>query len=662
MQFPDSYFEDEVRDGFYVSGIMKRAWAAQLEVLEEIGRVCEKYNIRWFMDCGTLLGAVRHGGYIPWDDDLDICMLRDDYNRFNQVAARELPEKYVLLNVHTNDEYCELLTRVTNGRHICVDKEHLEKYHGFPYVAGIDIFPLDYLASDPEEEEFRKQLASIVNGVATGINNENQNYEHVRKAVAQVEELCGVKFDYSRSLKPQLYILLDQLFSLYPSNEATDVVLMPYWIDKGNHKYPLEYFEKTVMLPYEVMELPAPAMYESVLKIEYGDYMQNRKKGGVHDYPFFDDMEKQLMGWMDGKSPYKYELTESELQYLKEDRTTKKDAGTRKEVVFFPCKASHWDAMESVWRAAVDDPDCDVYVVPVPYYYKQAGGTYSEMYYEKDLYPSYVPVTHYNDYDFSVRKPDIMFIQNPYDSYHYTMTVDPVFYATNLKLYTDKLVYIPYFMLDEFTKEDERSVQTMEYFVKTPGVVHSDVVIVQSEQMRQNYIEALVKFAGEDTRNIWEQKILGTGSPKMDKSLTEVKDTVIMPEQWRSLMKKEDGSYKKVILYNTSVSTLMEHKERMLEKIQEVFEIFKENQKDIMLLWRPHPLIRTTIEITYPELWNSYRNLVEQYRQEGWGIYDDTSDLERAIAICDAYYGDKSSVAQTCQKAGKPVMIQDVEI
>ena len=75
MQFPDSFFEDEVRNGFFVPSLMKRAWAAQLEVLEEIKRICAKYQIHWFADRGSLLGAVRHGGYISLDHDLDIFML-----------------------------------------------------------------------------------------------------------------------------------------------------------------------------------------------------------------------------------------------------------------------------------------------------------------------------------------------------------------------------------------------------------------------------------------------------------------------------------------------------------------------------------------------------------------------------------------------------------
>ena len=95
MEFQDQFFESEVREGFYITSMMKRSWAAQLEILKDVDEVCTKYGISYFADAGTLLGAVRHRGFIPWDDDLDICMMRKDYHRFISVAEKELPEGYL---------------------------------------------------------------------------------------------------------------------------------------------------------------------------------------------------------------------------------------------------------------------------------------------------------------------------------------------------------------------------------------------------------------------------------------------------------------------------------------------------------------------------------------------------------------------------------------
>ena len=89
ISFPLPFFREEVRNGFYIPTMIKRYWAGQLQILSEIAKLCKKHDIQWFGDYGTMLGAVRHGGYIPWDDDFDICMMRDDYERFFEIAKKE---------------------------------------------------------------------------------------------------------------------------------------------------------------------------------------------------------------------------------------------------------------------------------------------------------------------------------------------------------------------------------------------------------------------------------------------------------------------------------------------------------------------------------------------------------------------------------------------
>lgn len=348
-------------------------------------------------------------------------------------------------------------------------------------------------------------------------------------------------------------------------------------------------------------------------------------------------------------------------QLIKVDNSARNDIKVRKEIVFLPYKASMWDSLESVWKAADQDPDCDAYVIPIPYYDKKPDGSFGEMHYEADLYPAYVPVVHYAEYDFDKRRPDVIFIHNPYDECNLVTSVVPFFYTKNLKRYTEMLVYIPYFILWEIDPENKAEVESIAHFVTVPGVVNADRVIVQSEAIRQAYIHVMTNLTGEHTKNSWEEKILGLGSPKIDKVLNTKQEELEIPEEWKRILYRLDGSRKKVILYNTSVSALLENSEKMLGKIQDVFGIFQENKDKVALLWRPHPLIQATISSMRPQLWREYERVVEEYREAGWGIYDDTAELDRALVLCDGYYGDRSSLEALCQKMGKPIMIQNVQ-
>ncbi len=347
----------------------------------------------------------------------------------------------------------------------------------------------------------------------------------------------------------------------------------------------------------------------------------------------------------------------------------KNDVPVRKEVVFLPYKASMWDSLESVWKAADEDENCDAYVIPIPYYDKNPDGSFREMHYEADQYPGYVPITRYDAYDFEQRRPDMIYIHNAYDQWNLVTSVHPDFFSVNLKKYTEKLIYIPYFVLDEVDPDNERAVENVKHFCFMPGIINADKVIVQSEDMRKIYINEYLKAAKEHRlqgkhldRTYLEQKFLGLGSPKYDKVCTTAKEDLSIPQDWTKVIEKPDGSRKKIILYNTGIAALLTHNEKWVDKIENVLRMFRENQDEVALLWRPHPLIESTMKSMRPEVLRKFMAIKEDYITQGWGIYDETADVDRAVVLSDAYYGDGSSVVQLYRQTGKPVMIQNVEI
>ena len=223
IDFPEDYFKTEIRDGFEVSSMMKRAWAGQMEVLQTIREICERHNITWFADYGTLLGAVRHKGFIPWDDDMDIGMTRDNLNEFIKYAKDELPDEYKLLCMDLEPEYDSIIVRVVNSTAVSMNKERLDKFHGCPYVLGIDIFPMDYLSRNEEERILHIQVIGIILGAVDAMSSEDADPVEVEDFLKNVENITGVNIDRTKPVKRELMALTEKLFCIYTRDEADEV-------------------------------------------------------------------------------------------------------------------------------------------------------------------------------------------------------------------------------------------------------------------------------------------------------------------------------------------------------------------------------------------------------------------------------------------------------
>ncbi|MBR2402669.1 MAG: hypothetical protein IKB01_07875, partial [Lachnospiraceae bacterium] len=167
-------------------------------------------------------------------------------------------------------------------------------------------------------------------------------------------------------------------------------------------------------------------------------------------------------------------LDEMNALILREESLIVESLREKKVIVFLPYKASMWDSLESIWKAATETPDCEAYVVPIPYYDKLPDGGLGDMHYEGMRFPEYVPIMPYQEFNLALEQPDVIFFHNPYDAFNHVTTVHPAFYSDKLKKYTKKLVYVPYYVsIDTVTAES----------VTMPGPVHADLVYVSSEKI-----------------------------------------------------------------------------------------------------------------------------------------------------------------------------------
>ncbi len=259
---PAAFLQEETRNGYTVSAPMKKVWAVQLDLLQELLRVCSEHGLRIFADSGTLIGAVRDHGFIPWDDDIDMCMLREDYDQLMQLA-HEFRAPYFLQSIYTDSHY--------NHRHAQLRRTDTlalpAHFQGKPrYNMGIfvDIFVLDRMPNTPRALKHHyaavasaklklKIVTKLMNRLPESWYQWCRNHTHCLSDKYRFEQYESLM----RSVPENKKSLLGCLMCL-----RMNVPLKR-----------LESYNEVVMLPFEHIQMPCPVGYDEVLRVEYGDYM-----------------------------------------------------------------------------------------------------------------------------------------------------------------------------------------------------------------------------------------------------------------------------------------------------------------------------------------------------------------------------------------------------
>ena len=668
MRHGIDFFRDEIRNGFYIPTAVKQSWAAALDVLAEIDRICKAHDIKYFADWGSFLGAVRHGGFVPWDDDLDICMLRDDYVKFRAVCDAELPENYCIHDYERHKDHWLLLARVVNNHHICFDEDYLGEHYNFPWLSGVDIFIKDYLYRDSDQEKKRcddvmrilAEAESYINKLSSG-------------------KIAGAEAESARQKAISLYKKAEERMAEVPPKESDQVCQLFPWGLKGVPGEDKEFYQEITYLPFEDTFIPVPSQYNKVLWRRYGDYNVVHKGVAGHDYPSFEGQRK-IFEKETGVALPRFTFDKGMLRVSNQTDNSieqKQDGndssgngerlGVHREVLFLPVGPREWKSLEAAFVKECAKPDADVYVVPLPLMKRDIYGQISasdEEILEAEHFETYVNIINdleaagvntdrvclmgFTDYDLESHLPARIYIQSPYDAHNPVLTVPPYYYADNLRLFTNELIYVPLGPVSEFTDKDLPDMLGMNFYVTMPGAVYADKIVAQSENIKKHYVDKLLEFCKGTDRKYWEQKIV------LEESFEEKRD-----------------SHTKKILYGISSYEYYEYKENFAEVIKSRIDIFTENKEKVQAQIYLYPDYRANCSdannafcsADYNEFCKTVTSLASANNIEiiaGAGSsYAAISALTREY---DAYYGSSLPIVQEFVMQKKPVMIANYSV
>lgn len=252
---------------------LQKIQSAGYELLDQVDRLCKKHNINYYLHAGTLLGAIRHNGFIPWDDDVDVAFLREDYYKFLSVA-HELPEKFLFENAHNADYFWDPVSRIVyrDSNMGELPKEKEEYYNGYRNKVVLDLFAMDSAA--PGKLTFKIQLFKLRFVYMLLIGHRYKYEREKRTGIADFAIGIMVRIGHLIPRK-KLFDLYIKVSTAYNNKESDSLFVSNDIPGKWHIRYKKEWFKKDDLSGnFGQIEVEIPLGYSDILSVQYGDYMQ----------------------------------------------------------------------------------------------------------------------------------------------------------------------------------------------------------------------------------------------------------------------------------------------------------------------------------------------------------------------------------------------------